>query len=65
MRAGDRVRCKRSADYNGLTEGKEYVLTGYQPEERDATFTWPAYAEVVGDDGRTLVCHASRFEVIP
>lgn len=44
-----------------LTEGKQYMVTGYEPELRGPTFTWPVYVTVIGDFGTPVTGHAHRF----
>lgn len=63
MKAGDTVVCRASSGYR-FKEGKEYEVVKYEPRTPDLNFTWPAYIHVVDDDGKTAVCHASRFEVV-
>ena len=63
---GQRVRCLWADGYN-FTEGREYSVTGYQPAQQmhgAGGFTFPAYVHVIDDTGITVICHASRFEVI-
>ncbi len=63
MNAGDIVVCRGSRGYN-FTTGKQYTVVAYEPESREMTFTWPAYVQIVDDDGKTVHCHAHRFEVV-
>lgn len=49
---------------HSLTEGKEYIVTGYQPEQRDTNFTWPEYVTVTGDLGKPVTGHAYRFRPV-
>lgn len=44
-----------------LTKGKAYVVQKYEAPLHDATFTWPAYVTVLGDDGTPVTGHAHRF----
>ena len=54
-----------TSGYNWLlTEGKKYVVTAYQPEVRDPTFTWPVYVTVIGDSGKPVTGHAHRFRAL-
>jgi S-methylmethionine-dependent homocysteine/selenocysteine methylase len=45
---------------NHLTKGKEYTIK-YEPRDVGPTFTFPAYAWVMGDMGVDVCCHAYRF----
>lgn len=45
-----------------ITEGKEYVVTGYTPRLVTPTFTWPAYVEVTGNFGTPVSGHTHRFK---
>ena len=54
-----------TGSYNWLlTEGKQYVVTGHQPEEYTPTFTWPAYVTVIGDSGKPVTGHTQRFRAL-
>lgn len=54
-----------TSSYNWLlTEGKQYVVTKYEPEFRDETFTWPAYVTVIGDSGKPVTGHTYRFKLL-
>lgn len=46
-----------------ITEGKQYVVTKYEPPypAPDIGFTWPAYVTVIGDFGKSVTCHTHRF----
>lgn len=66
MKAGQLVRCLWADGYN-FKEGREYIVIEYippYPTEGTGGFTFPAYVEVLDDNGRKATCHASRFEVI-
>ena len=62
---GEVVVCSGSRGYS-LTTGKEYEVIKYDPPLPDSSsvsgFTWPAYVAVIGDNGKELYCHASRFK---
>lgn len=47
-----------------LTEGKKYMVTKYEPEVYDPTFTWPAYVTVIGDMGKQVTGHTHRFRAV-
>ena len=40
------------------TKGKKYVVTAYQPEVCEPTFTWPVYVTVIGDEGLPVSARA-------
>jgi hypothetical protein len=51
-----------TGSYNWLlTEGKEYTVTKFEPEDPGPTFTWPAYVTVTGDSGKPVTGHTHRF----
>lgn len=65
MKAGDTIVCRGSRGYM-LTTGKEYTVVRYEaagPAFPNDAFIWPAYVEVIDDEGKTAWCHANRFEV--
>ena len=49
---------------NLLTEGKQYVVTKYEPKAYTPHFTWPVYVTVIGDYGRSVTGHAHRFRAL-
>ena len=54
-----------TGSYNWLlTEGKQYVVIKYEPEQYDPTFTWPAYVTVIGDSGKPVTGHTHRFRAL-
>lgn len=65
MKPGDEITCKGSRGYN-FTTGKKYRVLNYEPKCFDKNtvcgFTWPAYVTVQDDTGKTVICHANRFE---
>ena len=44
-----------------ITEGMEYIVTDYQPQDYTPTFTWPAYVTVIGNFGTPVTGHTHRF----
>lgn len=44
-----------------LTIGKAYVVTKFEPESRLGPLFWPAYATVIGDQGKEVQVNAGRF----
>lgn len=60
-----KVKCRNANGYHTLTTGKTYELVRTEPEvyeENCGGFTWPAYAIVIGDTGKEVISHATRFE---
>lgn len=61
LKIGQSIKCMGGRGINNLTNGKVYHainglevgLVGGRP-----------YITVIGDDGKQLSCHASRFELI-
>lgn len=62
MKTGDQVVCLGSRGY-AFTTGKLYTVLRYEPRVADQYYTWPAYLHVEDDNGKTAVCHASRFKL--
>ncbi len=60
MKAGDKIKCRTSVEYYTLTEGKVYECL-YGLEE--GIFSDRPFVTVIGDNGKEVVAHASRFEV--
>lgn len=61
MKAGDKIKCRNSAWYDTLTEGKFYECL-YGLEE--GIFSDSPFVTVIGDNGEEVRAHASRFEVV-
>ena len=61
MKIGDKIKCHAAYDYPNLTEGKIYTcLNGLE----DGIFEDRPFVTVIGDKGREVTCHASRFTVV-
>jgi HKD family nuclease len=60
VQAGTKMRCIAAHDYYQLTEGKVYSCM-YGLEE--GVFETRPYVSVIGNHGKPLSCHASRFEL--
>ena len=58
----DKVICVYPRGYN-FTEGKEYTVVDYIPEDSTSCewFTWPPYLKMIDDSGREVICHTHRF----
>lgn len=61
MNVGDKIKCRRSDGYPTLTEGKVYECL-YGLEE--GIFEDRPFVTVIGDTGKEVSAHASRFEVV-
>ena len=60
MKPNQTLICVAARGIHNLTQGKEYVCL-YGLEE--GIFADRPYVTVIGDDGKKLCCHATRFEV--
>jgi hypothetical protein len=60
---GDLVTPIYTSGYH-LTMGNVYVVVKYDPPFPDDNFTWPAYVEIMDDNGKFAVAHARRFEKV-
>ena len=61
MIAGDKIKCRTSVGYYTLTECKVYECL-YVLE--DGIFSDRPFVTVIGDNGKEVGAHASRFEVV-
>jgi hypothetical protein len=61
MIAGDKIKCRTSVGYYTLTEGKVYECL-YGLEE--GIFSDRPFVTVIGDNGKEVGAHASRFEIV-
>lgn len=62
FKTGDKVKCLNATGYL-LTKGKVYEISEYEPKFRLGNFTFPPYVKVIGDNGKMLHCHATRFKL--
>lgn len=61
MKAGDKIKCRNSIGYYNLTEGKVYeCLHGLE----EGIFSDRSFVTVIGDNGKEVGAHASRFEIV-
>lgn len=59
FKAGDRLTCHGARNYPGLTRGKVYELIN---DLEGGIFPDRPYVTVIGDHGKEISCHVSRFE---